>query len=425
MKKLGESSRVTDAKQLVKLKNDKLTLKRHLKVTRHNNSVLKNIVDELKTKNEEIESHLQESKAEIENGTNELTLMKKTIEISELKVEKLATEVKELKANQTKLVSDLENCKSTDADLVVSQQETKECTEELENEQVENLQCQSDKKATQEVLESEIQKNQNLQDQNSVLTKSLEDLKKENKESEMKIEEVEEKVKGLEMKKLKLESDLENCKITDADLIISQQETKDCTEELEDEKNKNLLCHEENVSNLKIIVKLKTNQTQLISDLESFKSTDADLIISQQELKECSDDLDAQIQSNLQYESEMKTCESDLKIQGQKSQNLQAQNSKLTKSLDESRSSSSVNQKLANDCKNKLEYEVKEKEVFQEKCESELCQYRPAWSEWSACSKTCTGIKTRIDKCSNSDDQVTSCNQDISCPRSGKYEHIT
>ena len=111
MKKLGKSSRVPDAKQMAKLKNDKLTLKRHLKVTRHNNSVLKNIVDELKTKNEEIEGHLQESKAEIEHGTNELTLMKKTIEISKLKVENLATEVRELQTNQTKLVSDLKNCK--------------------------------------------------------------------------------------------------------------------------------------------------------------------------------------------------------------------------------------------------------------------------------------------------------------------------
>ena len=43
------------------------------------------------------------------------------------------------------------------------------------------------------------------------------------------------------------------------------------------------------------------------------------------------------------------------------------------------------------------------------------------WSEWSGCSQTCQGIKTRIDKCSNNDEQIEACNEDISCPKSGKY----
>ena len=54
------------------------------------------MVDELKTKNEEIEGHLQESKAKITNGTNEIAFMAKTIDTltskkveSELKVEEL------------------------------------------------------------------------------------------------------------------------------------------------------------------------------------------------------------------------------------------------------------------------------------------------------------------------------------------------
>ena len=138
------------------------------------------MVDELKTKNEEMEGHLQESKAEIEHGTNEMTLMKNTIEESELKVGKLEEEVKKLKSNQTKLVSDLENSKTTDADLVLSQLETKECTEELENEQTKNLQCQSDKNACEEDLENEVQKNQNLQNQHSELMKSVEELTEKN-----------------------------------------------------------------------------------------------------------------------------------------------------------------------------------------------------------------------------------------------------
>ena len=46
----------------------------------------------------------------------------------------------------------------------------------------------------------------------------------------------------------------------------------------------------------------------------------------------------------------------------------------------------------------------------------------PAWSEWSNCSKTCYGIKTRMDKCQNDQKQIKPCNQDPSiCPRSGKF----
>ena len=55
-------------------------------------------------------------------------------------------------------------------------------------------------------------------------------------------------------------------------------------------------------------------------------------------------------------------------------------------------------------------------EVLQKKYES-VC---PSWSEWSSCSQTCWGIKTRTDKCSNSDEQIKGCNQFSSCPRSGK-----
>jgi len=230
-------------------------------VTRHNNSVLKNIVEELKTKNEGIEGQLQESKAEIEQGTNEMASMKKTIEESELKVEKLEEVIGEFKTNQTKLVSDLENCKSTDADLVVSQQETKECNQDLESETKRNLQCESDQK----------------------------------------------------------------------------------------------------------------------------------------------------------------TCERELEKQVQKYQKLQAGHSNTLKALEESRSTSSANQKLARECKNELKDVVVEKAALREKLDS-VCKNQREWSEWSGCSKTCRmGIKTRIDRCSNSEEQVESCNQDISCPKSGKY----
>ena len=49
-------------------------------------------------------------------------------------------------------------------------------------------------------------------------------------------------IEELKTDQVKLVSDLESCKSTDADLIISQQETKECNEELEGEANKNFPC---------------------------------------------------------------------------------------------------------------------------------------------------------------------------------------
>lgn len=133
VKNLGKTSRLDDAKQIAKLKNDKITLKRNLKVTRHNNGALKNMVDELKSKNEEIEGHLQESKAKITNRTSEIALMKKTIEDltnkndkSELKVEELQKTVGELKTNQT----EVQNLQVQNSALIKSLEQLKKKNEE-------------------------------------------------------------------------------------------------------------------------------------------------------------------------------------------------------------------------------------------------------------------------------------------------------
>ena len=228
--------------QIQKLKNDKIKVEDHLKVTRQNNYIFKTMVGELKTKNEEIEGNLRESMVEITNANNEIGSMKKTI--------------KELKKKAQ------ESCRSSDADLITS---------------------------------------------------------------------------------------------------ISQQETKECMEELEDKANKNLRC-----------------------------------------------------------ESDKKTCENKLDDQVQKNKNLKDAYSETLTLLEESRSLSSANENLAQECQNNLETEVEEKEVLQEKLKL-FCQNQSLWGEWSDCSKTCQGIKTRIDECSNNGDQIGVCNEDISCSKSGKY----
>ena len=119
------------------------------------------------------------------------------------------------------------------------------------------------------------------------------------------------------------------------------------------------------------IEELKLNQSKLVSDLENLKSSDADLVISRQETKECIQELEDEVNKNLQ-------------------------------------------------CQNNLKNEVEEKEVLQEKLEL-FCQNQSIWGEWSDCSGTCQGIKTRIDKCSNNGDQIEACNEDISCSKSDKY----
>ena len=203
--KLGKYLKVDDVKQIEKLKNDKISLKRHLKVTRHNNGIFKKMVDELKTKNEEIKVQLQKS---------------------EMKVEELGEEVKKLKNELN-----LNHCNKTNTDLIMSKQETKECTEELEVARNRNLKCQSENNTAKQELESEVK---NVRNQNLALLKSLEELKKKNVESEMKVEKLEVIVIDLKTNKLKIESDLKNCESAGADLKMTQHQIKACQDKLEE-----------------------------------------------------------------------------------------------------------------------------------------------------------------------------------------------
>ena len=155
----------------------------------------------------------------------------------------------------------------------------------------------------------------------------------------MKVEKLEDMIEKSKIKQSKLISDLKNCKSTEFDLVASQQKTEEF----------NRIYQE-------LILELKKNQTKLASELEDYKSADAELVISQREL---------------------------------------------------------------NDCNSQLKDVIEGKQVCQKKYES-VCP----WSEWSSCSETCWGTKTRTDKCSNSDAQIRSCNQFSSCPRSGNEQNI-
>ena len=57
---------------------------------------------------------------------------------------------------------------------------------------------------------------------------------------------------------------------------------------------------------------LQANQTKLISDLESLKTTDADLVNSQQELRECDKGLEVEMKKNLQCQSDNKSIKNEL-----------------------------------------------------------------------------------------------------------------
>ena len=66
-----------------------------------------------------------------------------------------------------------------------------------------------------------------------------------------------------------------------------------------------------------------------------------------------------------------------------------------------------------------MKKELEEIEKLEENLQL-FCQNRSIWGEWSDCSGTCGGKRTRIDRCSNNGDQIEVCNEDISCSESDK-----
>ena len=155
------------------------------------------------------------------------------------------------------------------------------------------------------------------------------------------------------------------------------------------------------------------NQSKLVSDLKNCKTTESALTVSQQATKRLTEQLEDE---NLKYRTE-NVENRELILELKKNQ------TKLASELEAKDKSTDaelvISQRELNDCKSQLKDVIEGKQVCQKKYES-VCP----WSEWSSCSETCWGTKTRTDKCSNSDEQIRSCNQFSSCPRSGNEHNI-
>ena len=240
-------------------------MKHHLKITRHNNQVYRNSNQELLTKINELEGNLLKTKTEIEDGRVDIILMEKKL----------------VEMNQ--LVSDLENCNRTDVELMIAQQEIKRCNEDMDVVTKKSLQCHSESASNQKIIH---------------------ELKTNQTKMTMELGSVE------------------------ADLIISKQETKKCSQDFETETEKGLRCQSENELNLKTILNLKKNQTKLISDQAQ----------SQQEFKTYREELDSMTKRTLLCESNRKAdktkCSEDIQNEALKRQNLEAENSNLIKAVE-------------------------------------------------------------------------------------------
>merc|ERR1711911_531329 len=122
-------------------------------------------------------------------------------------------------------------------------------------------------------------------------------------------------------------------------------------QKLEEERNaetkKSLQCQSENISNRELILELKTSQSKLTSDLEICKSADVDRLISDKEMEECNEELEAEKKESHQCESEKKICQEEIVSK--------------TKIISELRSGSAkhiITKQELQDCEEELEDEI-------------------------------------------------------------------
>ena len=129
---------------------------------------------------------------------------------------------------------------------------------------------------------------------------------------------------------------------------------------------------------------------------------------------------DAEMKKRLQFESEKKIFQEEIvsktKIISQLESAHNITKQELHNCGEELQKEIRRNKNLrrrARQCQNKLEDEIEVKEEFQQKLES----FRPSWGDWSACSKDCPGVRTRMDQCLFDNKETEPCND--SCSKSG------
>ena len=76
-------------------------------------------------------------------------------------------------------------------------------------------------------------------------------------------------IEELKTTQFKLVSDLDSCKSTDVDLLISRQETKECNEELEGERNKKFPCESDKKCQIQTLTNHLMNQDRHLQPTRS------------------------------------------------------------------------------------------------------------------------------------------------------------
>ena len=302
---------------------------------------MKKQIEDMKTRMEKLE---EERDAEIKKNVQCLSE-----NVTNLKL------VQTLQSNQSKMTSDLENCKTTDADLLISEQELKECNEEMEAEMEKNFQYESKMKTYENEI---VSRNQTILE--------------------------------LKSKTAEIESHLQETKAEVEDLRMKLEAVQD---ERDTETEKGVQCQSENVKNLKLIQELKTTESKLTSELEDCKTTDADLVISNHELKECNAELDSELTKNLQCESEKKTCEVEIISKNDKILELRSKNVKVTSELESGTAKHIIAKKELHDCEEELEDEIQKNKNLQIQNSKSLKELEESRSSASTNRKQAQGSK--------------------------------